>query len=119
MVGCGSPLVSGVVELMERRTFLRALGTFATGLIVAPEILIPKTIFIPPAPVIVPSISTITATIAEYADFITVSSLLQDTELDQLLTAGYRNLGMRAALQSDRLVVREFGSSMWRQTIWK
>lgn len=53
----------------------------------------------------------VTATIVEYADFISASSLLIDTEIDSTVTNYAKNLGIRAALSVDTITRTEFDAT--------
>lgn len=56
------------------------------------------------------STSTVQATVSEYADFITVSTLLQETAIDPIVQNAAEQLGYSAGLTVDTLVRLEFDS---------
>lgn len=56
--------------------------------------------------------STISATVSEYADFITISSLLEDTAIDPIVENAAFNLGYRAGLTVDTIVRTEFDANV-------
>ena len=53
----------------------------------------------------------ITATLKEYADFISASAFLLDTEIDSTITNYSKNLGIRAALSVDTITRTEFDAT--------
>jgi N4-gp56 family major capsid protein len=55
--------------------------------------------------------STISATVSEFADFITISTLLQQTAIDPITENASFNLGYRAGLTVDTIVRTEFDSN--------
>jgi N4-gp56 family major capsid protein len=59
---------------------------------------------------ITPSTSVVTATVSEYSDFITYSSLLKETAIDPVAANYSAQLGYRAALSVDGIVRTEFDS---------
>jgi N4-gp56 family major capsid protein len=60
---------------------------------------------------ITPSTSTISATVSEYSDFITISSLLEETAIDSVVENTADELGYRAALTVDTLIRTELESN--------
>ena len=54
--------------------------------------------------------TTLSATVAQYADFMSFSDMLVDTSLDDIVTAGADILGYRAGLSVDTLVRNEIDS---------
>jgi len=56
------------------------------------------------------SSGTVSATVSEYADFLTISTLLQDTAIDPIVVNASFNLGYRAGLSVDTIVRTEFDS---------
>lgn len=57
------------------------------------------------------SSTTVSGTVSEYADFLTISTLLQDTTIDPIVTNASDNLGYRAGLSTDTIVRTEFDST--------
>lgn len=55
--------------------------------------------------------TTITATVSEYADFITISTLLNETAIDPITENAADMLGYRAGLSADTIVRTEFDSN--------
>jgi N4-gp56 family major capsid protein len=55
--------------------------------------------------------STVTATVEEYSDFITLSSLLEETAIDPIAQNAAEQLGYRAGLSVDTIVRTEFDSN--------
>lgn len=55
--------------------------------------------------------TTISATVSEYADFITISTLLQETAIDPITENASDQLGYRAGLSADTIVRTEFDSN--------
>lgn len=56
--------------------------------------------------------STVSATVSEYSDFITISSLLQDTAIDPIVENAAEQLGYRAGLSVDTITRAEFDSNL-------
>jgi N4-gp56 family major capsid protein len=56
--------------------------------------------------------TTITATVSEYADYITISTLLADTAIDPITENASFNLGYRAGLTVDTIVRTEFDANV-------
>lgn len=56
--------------------------------------------------------TTVSATVAEYADFITISTLLEQTAIDPIVENAAFNLGYRAGLTVDTIVRLEFDSNV-------
>jgi len=56
--------------------------------------------------------TTISATVSEYADFITISTLLEQTAIDPIVENAAFNLGYRAGLTVDTIVRTEFDSNV-------
>lgn len=56
--------------------------------------------------------TTITATVSEYADYITLSTLLVETALDPITENASFNLGYRAGLTADTITRLEFDSNL-------
>ncbi len=56
--------------------------------------------------------STITATVSEYADFVTISTLLQETAIDPITENAADQLGYRAGLSADTITRTEFDSNV-------
>ena len=56
--------------------------------------------------------TTISATVSEYADFITVSTLLKETAIDPILENASEQLGYRAGLSVDTITRTEFDSNV-------
>lgn len=56
--------------------------------------------------------TVVTASVSEYADFITVSTLLQDTAIDPIVQNAAEQLGYSAGLSVDTLVRLEFDSAV-------
>lgn len=65
---------------------------------------------------ITPTTSTISATVSEYSDFITISSLLEETAIDPIVENSANELGYRAALTLDTLVRIELESNTGNDT---
>jgi N4-gp56 family major capsid protein len=65
---------------------------------------------------ITPSTSTISATVSEYSDFITISSLLEETAIDRIVENSADELGYRAALTHDTLIRTELESNTGNDT---
>lgn len=57
------------------------------------------------------STSTISATVSEYSDFVTISSLLEETAIDPIVENASEQLGYRAGLTTDLLVRTELDST--------
>lgn len=55
--------------------------------------------------------TTVSATVSEYSDFISVSSLLDETAIDPIVANAATELGYRAALSVDTIVRTEINSS--------
>lgn len=90
---CGSRQV-------KRRDFLKGL----IGAAVVASIPLPLARIIPAPPV------TITATIAEYADWISVSDLAMDATLDPVVMQTARQLAYRVALTVDRTIMEQLNT---------
>lgn len=60
---------------------------------------------------LVPTTATISATVSEYSDFITTSSLLEETAIDPVVENCSRELGYRAGLTVDTLGRIEFDAN--------
>lgn len=58
------------------------------------------------------SSSTITATISEYSDFISISKLLKNTAIDDIMASASRELGYRAGLTADTITRIEFDANV-------
>ena len=58
------------------------------------------------------STSTITATVSEYADYITLSQLLEDTAIDPIVENASFNLGYRAGRTVDTITRNEFDANL-------
>lgn len=56
--------------------------------------------------------STITATISEYSDFISISRLLKNTAIDDVMANASRELGYRAGITADTITRTEFDSNV-------
>lgn len=56
--------------------------------------------------------TTISATVSEYADFITISTLLEQTAIDPIVENAAFNLGYRAGLTVDTITRLEFDSNV-------
>lgn len=54
---------------------------------------------------------TVTATVAEYSDFITISTFLQETAIDAIVENASEQLGYRAGLSVDTIVRTEFDTA--------
>lgn len=65
---------------------------------------------------ITPSTSTISATVSEFSDFITIASLLQETAIDPIVENSARELGYRAALSIDTIIRVELESNTGNYT---
>jgi len=55
--------------------------------------------------------STVTATVAQYSDFMTLSDLLVDTSIDDIVTAAAERMAYRAALSVDTIIRNEVDSA--------
>ena len=55
--------------------------------------------------------TTVSATVAEYSDFITVSTFLEETAIDPIVQNAAEQLGYRAGLSVDTIVRTEFDST--------
>jgi N4-gp56 family major capsid protein len=55
--------------------------------------------------------TTVSATVAEYSDFISISSLLQETAIDPIVQNASEQLGYRAGLSVDTIVRTEFDTA--------
>lgn len=55
--------------------------------------------------------TTVSATVSEYSDFITVSSLLKETAIDPIITSAAEQLSYRAGLSVDTITRTEFDSA--------
>jgi N4-gp56 family major capsid protein len=60
---------------------------------------------------ITPATTTISATVSQYSDFITISSFLEETAIDSIVENSADELGYRAALTADTLVRTELESN--------
>ncbi len=56
--------------------------------------------------------TTISATVSEYADYITISALLEETAIDPIVENATFNLGYRAGLTVDTIVRTEFDANV-------
>jgi len=65
---------------------------------------------------ITPSTSTLTATVSEYSDFVTLSTLISDTAIDPIAANTAGELGYRAGLTADTLIRVELESNTGNDT---
>jgi len=65
---------------------------------------------------ITPSTATLTATVSEYSDFVTLSTLITDTSIDRIVENTAAELGYRAGLTVDTLIRTELESNTGNDT---
>lgn len=56
--------------------------------------------------------TTVSATVSQYADFLSFSDMLVDTAINDIVAGGVRELGYRAGLTADNLIKAEVDSSV-------
>jgi hypothetical protein len=93
---------------MQRRNFLRILFGAAAAAAVAPYA---KLLPAPAAPVAVIAPPVLNATIAEYADYISISDLAMDAANNEELNVMAKELSYRAALTCNMLILDQLNAS--------